>query len=205
VAKYRPISLLNIGGKVLEKLMINRINHHIFTTEFINKNQYGFRPQTSTTDAVMALKDFIEEGFKSGEVVALVNLDAECSFQSAWWPSILKSLNDSGCPRNLQNLTKNYFSKHLAMLETNNLKIEAEITKGCPQGSCCGPSLWNIYYNSLLHLNYTHRTKVIAFADDLMLVTRAKTVIEAENITNIELAKISAWASTNKIRFNEQK
>jgi hypothetical protein len=38
-----------------------------------------------------------------------------------------------------------------------------------------------------------------------MLVTRAKTVIEAENIANIELAKISAWASTNKIRFNQQK
>ena len=68
VSKYRPISLLNIGGKVPEKLMINRINHHVFTTEYINKNQYGFRPQTSTIDAVMALKDYIEEGFRSGEV-----------------------------------------------------------------------------------------------------------------------------------------
>ena len=50
--------------------MINRINHHISITEYINKNknQYGFRPQTSTVDAVMALKDYIEEGFRSGEV-----------------------------------------------------------------------------------------------------------------------------------------
>ena len=30
VSKFRPISLLNIGGKVLEKLLINRINYHIF-------------------------------------------------------------------------------------------------------------------------------------------------------------------------------
>jgi len=100
VSKYRPISLLNIGGKVLEKLMINRINHHTHTKEYINQNQYGFRPQTSTIDAVMALKDYIEEGFRS-EVTVLVSLDVEGAFNSAWWPSILKSLNYSGCPRNL--------------------------------------------------------------------------------------------------------
>jgi len=91
------------------------------------------------------------------------------------------------------------------MLQANNIKIEAEITKSCPQGSCCGPGLWNIYYNFLLNLNYTHRTKTIAFTDDLILATRGKTVIEAENIANIELTKISAWANANKIHFNEQK
>jgi hypothetical protein len=68
VSKFRPNSLLNIGGKVLKYLMINRINYHIHTNQYINKNQYGFRPQTSTIDAVMALNDYIEEGFRSGEV-----------------------------------------------------------------------------------------------------------------------------------------
>lgn len=189
MSKYRPISLLNIGGKVLEKLMINRINHHIHTTEYLNKNQFGFRPQTSTIDAVKALTDYVEEGFSSGEVTVLVSLDVEGAFNSAWWPSILKSLSDSGCPRNLQNLTKSYLSKRRATLQTNNIKIEAEITRGCPQGSCCGPGLWNIFYNSLLNLNFTHRTKTIAFADDLILATRGKTVIEAENISNSELTK----------------
>jgi hypothetical protein len=109
VSKYRPISLLNIGGKVLEKLMINRTNHHVFITEYINMNQYGIMPQTSTIDAVMVLKDYIEEGFRS-EVAVLVYLDVEGAFNSAWWPSILNSLNDSRCPKNLQNMTKSYLS-----------------------------------------------------------------------------------------------
>jgi len=43
------------------------------------------------------------------------------------------------------------------------------------------------------------RTKVIAFADDLIIITRGKTVTEAQNIANIELSQ------DNKIRFNEQK
>ena len=205
VSKFRPISLLNYGGKLLEKLLINRINHHVFTTGYLNKNQYGFRPQTSTIDAVLALKEHIEEGFRTGEVTVLVSLDVEAAFNAAWWPAILKGLNDSGCPRNLYNLMRSYLSNRRAVLQTNNIKIEAEITTGCPQGSCCAPGLWNIYYNSLLNLNYMHRTKTIAFADDLILATRGRTVIEAENMANIEPTKISAWARDNKIHFNEQK
>jgi hypothetical protein len=129
----------------------------------------------------------------------------ESAISAAWWPAILKSLNDSSCPRNLHNLTRSYFSIRRATLQTNNIKIEAEITRGCPQGSCCGPGLWNIFYNSLLNLNFTHRTKSIAFADDLILSIRGRTVTETENMANIELTKIAAWARDNKLCFNEQK
>jgi len=56
VNKYRPIIFLNVGGKILERVLKNRINHYIYSTEFLNKNHYGFILQTSTTDAIMNLK-----------------------------------------------------------------------------------------------------------------------------------------------------
>ena len=59
-SKSRPISLLNMAGKVLEKLLINRINHHLFKNELLNDRQFGFTPQKSTTDAAMDAKQFIE-------------------------------------------------------------------------------------------------------------------------------------------------
>jgi hypothetical protein len=159
----------------------------------------------SSIDAVLALQEYIEDGFRKGEVTILVSLDVEAAFDAAWWPAILKSLKDSRCPRNLYNLTRSYFSNRHAILQTINIKIEANITRGCPQGSCCGLGFWNIFYNSLLKLNYTHRTKTLAFADDLILAIRGRTLTEAENMANVELTKISAWARDNKIRFNEQK
>ena len=90
-------------------------------------------------------------------------------------------------------------------MSTNNIKLERIVTKGCPQGSHCGSGLWNIFYNSLLNLKFSKRTKIVAFADDILLLTRAKTVRETDNIANIELSKISAWAKDNKTRFNDQK
>ena len=59
-SKYRPISLVNIGGKVLEKILINRINHHMYKNELLTDNHYGFMPQMSTIDAAMEAKKFIE-------------------------------------------------------------------------------------------------------------------------------------------------
>ena len=69
-------------------------------------------------------------------------------------------------------------------MATNNIKIERAVSKGCPQGSFLGPGMWNIFYNSLLNIKFTNGTKIIAFADDLILLTRGKSVSELENIAN---------------------
>jgi len=45
----------------------------------------------------------------------------------------------------------------------------------------------------------------VAFADDLLIMVRAESVAEAENVTNVELNKISEWARDNYLRFNEGK
>ena len=56
-SKNRPISALNIGGKVIEILLINRINYHIYKNELLTDSQYGFTPQKSETDAAMEEKN----------------------------------------------------------------------------------------------------------------------------------------------------
>jgi len=81
-SKYRPISLLNIGGKVLEKLLINRIMHYVYKIEYINGSQYGFTPQKRTTDAAMAVKQFIEPEFEKGKVVIMASLDVKRVFDA---------------------------------------------------------------------------------------------------------------------------
>ena len=91
-------------GKVLEKLLINRIMHYLYSNNLLNPNQYSFSPQKSTTDAAMAVKDFIDEALTKGQIVALVSLEVKCAFDAAWWPRILKALKDFHCPRNLYNL-----------------------------------------------------------------------------------------------------
>ena len=81
VFKFRPINLLNTGGKVLEKLMINRINYHVYSRGYMNENQYGFRSQKCTIDAATAIKEFVQLQI-CGEVIALVSLDVQGAYLS---------------------------------------------------------------------------------------------------------------------------
>ena len=65
-SKYRLISLLNTEGKVLEKLLSKRITHHLYTTEYLNENQYGFTPQKNAVGAAMQVKQYLENHLERG-------------------------------------------------------------------------------------------------------------------------------------------
>ena len=171
----------------------------------MNTNQYGFTHQRSTIDAAMAVKGFVERCLVAGELIVVVSLDVKGVFDAAWWPSILNGLKACGWPKNLYNLTKSFFSQRTAILSTNSIRMERELSTGCPEGSCLGPGFWNIQYNSLLNLKFTRRTKAVAFADDLLVAIRGETVSEVENFSNLELSKITAWSKSNKISFKEEK
>jgi hypothetical protein len=82
VTKYRLISLLNVGGKVLEKLLFDRINHHVLYNRFLNENQYGFLPQKSTADAAMAAKGFVQENLQQKKSLVMISLDVKGAFDA---------------------------------------------------------------------------------------------------------------------------
>ena len=126
----------------------------------------------------------------------MTSLDDWGAFNAAWWPNVLKGLKDAECPRNLCYLSQGYFSQRTAVMSNNNINIERRVTKGCPQGSCCGPTFWNLLYNSIFNPAFANLTKVIAFADDLTILTKEESIVEAESYTNLELKKI--WLGTKQ-------
>jgi hypothetical protein len=89
VSKYRPIRLLNIGGKLLERLIIDRLLFHIYSNNLFD-NQYRFTPQKGTVVAAMKVKYFVEESLRLKQCEVVVSLDVKGAFYAAWWPSILK-------------------------------------------------------------------------------------------------------------------
>jgi len=84
VTKFRPISLINVGGKVLEKLLINRIMHHVYSNNLLNHNHFGFTPKKSAIDAALAVKECLEEGMIQGHIAIPVSLDVKGAFDAAW-------------------------------------------------------------------------------------------------------------------------
>ena len=109
------------------------------------------------------------------------------------------------CYVNVSGRTNNYFTQRTAILATNSIRMEKELSRGCPQGSCSAPCYWNLQYNSLMKIKYMDRTKVVAYADVLIMATRGESIRAVENCVNVELNKINAWAKNNKTGFNDKK
>jgi hypothetical protein len=91
-----------------------------------------------------------------------------------------------------------YFNERTAYITLNNGIVQRKIFKGCPQASASGPGFWNLQYNSLLNLEYTKNTEVIANADDLMTLVTRTTQVEFENYANTETQKLENGPETTK-------
>ena len=53
-----------MGGKVLGKILINRIMHYVYNNNLMNQNQFGFTPKKNAISAALAVKEYIEEGLR---------------------------------------------------------------------------------------------------------------------------------------------
>ena len=204
-SSFRPIGLIDIFGKTLEKLLINRLNHHIFINNFSNKKQYGFKPQCSSTTALHDLLTDIKELKLQKQQIILISLDIKSAFDNAWWPAILKRLHQLQCPKNIYNLLHNYLEDRTVSLTIADSTAIKDISRGCIQGSVCGPTLWNILLDELFEHQLPNGCRLQAFADDVTLIAHHSNTTTLQNITNISLKIIHDWGNLVKLTFGPQK
>lgn len=203
---YRPISLLSVFAKILEKLLINRIMDLLRKNNQISVNQYGFTPQMSTEDALHSLKNFIENAYNKKGFALVISLDIRGAFNYCWWPKVLNQLRIKGCPKNLLALSRSYFSNRKSKIWYLNREYERTITVGCPQGSASGPWFWNVCYDDIFDIaNNFNNVSIDGFADDTIIKIYAKNTKEIQLISNEVLKEIAIWADNNKLIFNVDK
>ena len=54
VSNYRPISLLSIPSKLLERIVHRRLLRHLLVNDILSPRQFGFHPGSSTQKALLA-------------------------------------------------------------------------------------------------------------------------------------------------------
>jgi len=200
---YRPITLLPVLGKVLERLLAAQIISHLNKNCPISPRQFGFRSGKSTEDAISAVLDTAR--VSSHKYVLAIFLDIQGAFDCAWWPLILVKLRLRGIPGNLYNMVQDYFKNRQVVIEAGSSALCRPTSIGCPQGSVLGPLLWNILCDDLLSINVPPYCTLFAYADDTTLVVEANSRAVLEQQAEIALKAISEWGEANRLIFAPHK
>ena len=206
VEGFRGISLLSIPGKCLEKLVIGRLNHFLVTNGHIASLQFGFPAGRTTADTIETVIKFVENSRKRGQKCCLLALDIAGAFDNAWHPGILEQLRKIKCPPNMYNMVKDFLCKCTAHVMVGNTISSKRVTKGCPQGSVSGPTLWNIVIGDLITLlsNVTN-VKTVVFADDIMIILQGPSLPAILKELQITLKAVDNWCKENGLVIAKDK
>lgn len=201
---YRPICLINTMGKVLERLMCNRLQRHREETG-MHEGQFGYRKGRSTEDAVNKAVETVTN--IDSRYVITIFVDISGAFDNLWWPALFKRLRNMDCPADIYAMIRSYCQDRYVEMLSPQENVTKTITKGCPQGSICGPIFWDIMMEDLLDkLQRNDNVKeTVAYADDLLLIIEGNTRLSIETKTNQALHQLQNWCKKNKLNISETK
>jgi len=183
---YRPVSVLSCISKILERLVYNRLHSFVSKHKIIKHNQFGFRKEHSTSQALTKIVDKISKNLDNGNTVIGVFLDLSKEFDTINHEILLGKLKNYGVRGVPLSWIRNYLSQRQQTVKIENTSSDvAEITCGIPQGSILGPLLFILYMNDCA--NVTDIAELIMFADDTNFFIHGNNLVQLEELANSEL------------------
>lgn len=199
---YRPIGLLDVMGKVLEKLLVRRIMHSVNSS--LSNLQFGFTPGVSSTDALTRIIQQLVKRKKSGAAI-LISLDIQGAFDNLQWDSIIEQFKALRINSNYLRIIKSYLRDRSAELWTDIATSSKSISQGCVQGSVFGPSMWNVVLNSLICDLQSCPVHVTCYADDVTLVFLSSKGNDIGEQISATLRIVEEWGIKHRLSFSPSK
>ena len=204
MSNYRPISLLLIFHKLLEKLMHKRLINFLNKNSTLNEHQFGFKNNRSTVQAILLIADKIQRAIEDKKISCGIFLDLSKAFDTVQHDILINKLEHYGARGIANNWFRSYLSNRKQFVTIGSKSSEQKpLTCGVPQGSVFGPLLFILYIN-----DFNKASSVLdlhLFADDSNLFYSNKNLQSIETIVNNELSKIHEWLCANRLSLNASK
>ena len=203
VNNYRPISLLSIFDKIIEKLMHNRLYTFLEHLNILFHNQFGFRINNSTVHTLVQITEMIKVSI-DGKFGCGIFIDLRKAFDTVNHEILLTKLEHYGIRGNMLHWFKSYLSNRKQYVSINGKSsLALDISCGVPQGSLLGPLLFLLYINDLP--NTSNVLNFYLFADNTNIYYESNSLQELEKTFNKELNKLYLWLNINRLSLNIDK
>ena len=132
---YRPVSLLPICGKILERLIFNEMFRFFIENNMISSNQSGFKPGDSCINQLLSITHEIYKSFDGGFEVRGVFLDISKAFDKVWHKGIIFKLKQNGISGKLLSVLSDFLKDRKQRVILNGqVSSWTDVNAGIPQG-----------------------------------------------------------------------
>lgn len=174
---YRPIALINCDRKVLEKMILTRLEWWFEHHSLLEPLQFGFRRGMGVPECLFSLVGMVQTAFLRRRVLVALFADIESAYDNVNIPTMLRILADRGVPSNVLELLRQLIAFKTLRLKNDPLGVGSRMSfRGLPQGSPLSPLLFNIYVSGLNKILLRFGVRVIWYADDVVFICEAKSV-----------------------------
>jgi exonuclease III len=213
MGNYRPIALLPVLSKVLEKIVHRTLMSHFMNHKILSKSQFGFQSSKSAPDAVTDYVNAVYSELDKKEKTIGIFLDLQKAFDTVDHSILLAKLSSCGISGIVLRWLRSYLSNRTQYVEITgssrliqNIKYKSHtstVKLGVPQGSVLGPLLFLVFINDLPECIKTRNTSL--FADDSsFLVSAMDYRLLVERCQSL-LNDLERWFQANGLMVNVTK
>ena len=149
---FRPISLLECLGKLLEKVVAKLIYRDMAKHSLVPTMQFGGRNASSALDAGLTLVHDIQSAHQAGLYTGLLLFDIQGYFDHVNHERLTQIVSDLGFAPEIVSWCRSFLSDRTVRLRFNGRTSDPfDYVVGTPQGSPVSPVLSTIYTSPLLH------------------------------------------------------
>ena len=199
---FRPISLLSILSKALERHFYNLISNHLLINCPLADSQWGFQPGKSTVSALLhTTHDWLQQ-LEMGTEIGAIFFDFKKAFDTVPHLPLLEKLEQLGLDPCIVTWIHNYLAERRQAVVLNGASSQsAHVISGVPQGSILGPLLFLIYIDDITHANISEASKIVIY----ILLYRPISSKEDYVALQSDIDALSNWTTGNFMTFNTTK
>ena len=147
---HRGISLLSIAGKILARVLLNRLIVHL-ENGLLPESQCGFRKERGTVDMVFAARQLQEKCQEQNVDLYSTYVDLTKAFDTVSRDGLWRILSKYGCPEKFVSIIRQLHQGMQARVQDNGeMSQPFPVSNGVKQGCVLALTLFSVMFSAML-------------------------------------------------------